>query len=54
MVTSAWPKIKKIFRMRMRNSTFPVINCGDLGRVMRDLGLLNPIKDGFSKLQGIW
>jgi len=46
MVKIAWPKIKKIFRMRMRSSTFPVISCGDLGRVVRDLGLIT-IKPGF-------
>jgi hypothetical protein len=54
MVKAAWPKIKKIFRLRMRSSTFPVISCSDLGRVMNDLGVLSPIKAGFAALKSIF
>jgi len=53
MVKGAWPKLKKIFRMRMRSSTFPVLSCADLGRVMRDLGIIQ-VKEGYQKLKSVW
>jgi hypothetical protein len=53
MVKGVWPKLKKIFRMRMRSSTFPVLSCADLGRVMRDLGMIQ-VKECYQKLKVVW
>ena len=54
IVIDAWPKIKKIFKMRMRSSTFPVINCADLGRVLRDIGLIENVKQAYPVLKAVW
>jgi hypothetical protein len=44
IIKTIWPKIKKIFKLRLRTCTFPVLNKSDMIRVMRDIGLINTAK----------
>ena len=53
-VKQMYKKVTKIFKLRMRTSTFPVICMSDLARVMRDIGLIPSIKKGMSKVKCIW
>jgi hypothetical protein len=54
IMTSMWKKIKKIFKLRLRQCTFPVLNISDMIRVMRDLGLLVCAQNSQSLAQKIW
>ena len=54
MVKHMFKKVSKIFKLRMRSSTFPSLNIADLARVMRDLGLIPNIKGGMKKVKEVW
>jgi len=49
-----YKKVTKIFKLRMRTSTFPVLCISDLARVMRDLSLIPSVKTGMSKVKNVW
>ena len=53
-VKQMYKKVTKIFKLRMRTSTFPVICMSDLARVMRDIGLIPSVKKGMSKVKNVW
>jgi hypothetical protein len=54
IVTSMWKKVKKIFKLRLRHCTFPVLNSSDMIRVMRDLGLIQSAKNCKEFAEKIW
>lgn len=54
IVQGMYKKVVKIFKLRMRSGTFPVVCMSDLARVMRDLGLIPSVKKGLAKVKEVW
>ena len=53
-VKQMYKRVSKIFKLRMRSSTFPQLCMADLAKTMRDVGMIPTVKSGMAKVKEVW